>query len=223
MSKLRLLESRSSLLCQKNDDEWLQCSLIFDSIHEVAFQKLFLNSWRHSILEFNIWKYAKIWWLFISLKDEDSCVSSYFLWQCVNTKQMKEWNESIRLFFLKRARIPLCDCHMFLIEGHCGQYVITISAYFCPIHWDLLWLLDIHNAWVCLYELGPHHVCPCRNTSTNSIQLDFFYYYYCFYIFYYCVLYSSVSLINCHVENVLTLYKAFNTLIENISQVTWTV
>lgn len=151
MTPVGLLAMLSLLVLSKS----LMCLIfIFCSNHKMTFLTLFLNSWRYATVEYDIWKYIKIWWLFIfiSMKDEGNRVSSYFC-DIASTQKVIKWKHNIAeiVFFKKKER----GYHMFLSEGHYGQCVIRISAHFCPIHWDLHWLLDIHYAWVCLCELGP--------------------------------------------------------------------
>lgn len=76
--------------------------------------------------------------------------------------------------------------------------LVLISAWFTEIYSDC-WTYIMHES---VYMNLGHHVCPCRNTSTNSIQLHLLDFPFTFREVFY-----SVSYVN-------TLCKALNTSIE---------
>lgn len=81
--------------------------------------------------------------------------------------------------------------------------LVLISARFTEIYFDC-WTYIMHES---VYMNLGHHVCPCRNTSTNSIQLHIL----DFNIF---LLPSDKSFIPYHIKNVNTFCKALNHSIE---------
>lgn len=120
-----------------------------------------LSRWRHTILEYRLWKY--IWWL--SPKDEGNHISSYFC-ESVEINKEKPNIEIVQ----KEDYYVVVTC--FWLKGNMSLQLMLISARITEICTDC-WTYIMHDM-----DVG-HHVCPCRNT--NSILLHLVY----FNIFYY--------------------------------------
>lgn len=137
-------------------------------------------------------------------------LSSYF---CVTASMQKviKWKHN-KVGIVKKEKKDYCVVvTWFWVKGtvvNVSLQLVLISARFTEIYFDC-WTYIMHES---VYMNLGHHVCPCRNTSTNSIQLHLL----DFNIF---LLPSEKSFIYYHIKNVNTFCKALNTSIEkNISQ-----